>query len=46
MLAVLFVFISELALLFCPAVIAIRADDPLASKLNDVEDIERCVLYA
>ncbi len=25
-------------------VIAIRADDPLAEKLNDVEDVERWVL--
>lgn len=25
-------------------VIAIRADDPIADKINDVEDVERCVL--
>lgn len=28
--------------LLCPQVICIRADDPLAAKLNDVEDVERC----
>ena len=27
-------------------VICIRADDPMAAKLNDVEDVERCVVSA